>query len=119
MHEKRRQRGQPLQAPVEERLPPFEAVIVASNDLAEAEAEEEYRRAKDALRSACERWLVERGWIPPPSLRKGRARVKRAALPETLMLFGWRAARVRILRQSGGRCQVQHAIPAHTRAARR
>jgi hypothetical protein len=62
MHTKRQQRGTPMNAPEREILPPFERLVQASIDLADADSDDdgEYNRAESRLKAAAKCW-VERG----------------------------------------------------------
>ena len=58
-HRKRLQRGGQLDAPVAERLSPFERAMQAALDLADADTTDDaaYARAVDRFRKAAERWI--------------------------------------------------------------
>jgi len=58
-HEKQQARGSALR-PIEPRLPPKELAVKAALDLAEAESDQDYRRAEDRFAYASERWTDDR-----------------------------------------------------------
>lgn len=63
-HRKQRSRGQPL-TPLAQPMTPTEALLMAAGDWAEAEEDDEYRRAKERAVAACLRLARSMGWKPP------------------------------------------------------
>lgn len=116
MHEKRRQRGADMSAPKQERLTPAERLLELAIRLADADSDEEFRRARRGLLSAA-RALGPKlsGEIIRDAMAAARRRGVRIGRPPKLTADQARAA----LEEHGSVIAAARALGVHRRTLQR
>jgi hypothetical protein len=107
MHCKRLQRGRPLEAPAQEKLPPEKRLKVTVIHLADVDTSEdgdqEFDLAMDCVKQAARRWLKSLGW------RRVRDAVQRRAETESQEADEHRAVEGKLPRGTSSRASCRGA----------
>lgn len=112
MHSRRAQRGLDLEAPAQERLPPFEAFVRSCIGLADADSENDktYQLAIDRARKAAVRWMRSLGYAKTPATDALAERVARLP-PERVQRAKETAQRGSEQRESTAEERSRKAVP--------